>query len=318
MKYEDLSWFNQQLAAMLREGLPVSGALRELTSTMNRGELRTQFETIHNRLEQGESLDRAVLQTTLPPLYKAMVAAGVKSGDMPGALGFTADYYSTAAQLERRVRALFMYPTIVLLVGLGVSVLISRLNGMLDLQAMAPDMPDSRTMLPWMLGFILLSGIVGLSFPRVRNWLFWRVPGVREGRASQIAASAAMLLRQGVPLPDTVRMIRELEGNSPVGYDLDQWEKQLEAGSTDLVVGAAQWRGLPVMLGSFLQNSRSNLAEGFHRASLFFKERASNQIEVMLQAGAPILVVLMGILVSSQLFRVLSGIVAMLNSLGGE
>ena len=315
MKSEDLAWFNQQLAAMLREGLPLGGALRELTNTMNRGDLRTQFESVHGRLEQGESLDRAVLQSTLPPLYKAMVAAGVRSGDLPAALVFVADHYSGTAHLERRVRALFFYPAIVFLIGIVVSVMVSSVAATLEREFVA-TMSYSTGMVPVVLSSVMVLALVGLSIPRVRNWVQWKMPGVREGRAAQISSSAAMLLRQGVPLPETVRLIRELEGQSPVSQDLELWEKQLAAGSTDLVSEASRWRGLPVMLGSFLQSSRSNLAEGFQRASLFFKERASNQIEIMLQAGAPVLVVSIGMLVSTQLWRVLRSITSLIDALG--
>ena len=36
---EQLAWFNQQLAAMLREGLPLGGALRQLTAAQQAGGL---------------------------------------------------------------------------------------------------------------------------------------------------------------------------------------------------------------------------------------------------------------------------------------
>ena len=40
MKYDEFAFFNQQLAAMLRDGIPLEGALRRLCSEMRRGSLR--------------------------------------------------------------------------------------------------------------------------------------------------------------------------------------------------------------------------------------------------------------------------------------
>lgn len=317
MKYEDLSWFNQQLAAMLREGLPVSGALRELTSTMNRGDLRTQFEAVHSRLEQGESLDRAVLQTNLPPLYKAMVAAGVKSGDMPGALGFTADYYSDAAKLVSRTKALLFYPILVLIVGFGLCVLIWRIAGSLG-RVFELNLQDSMLVLPVLLAGIFLLIAIGMAMPSVRDWMLGKIPGFREARASQISRGLAMLLRHGVPLQEAVRLIRELEGKSPAGKDLALWEQQMAAGSSDFTSGAERWRGLPVLLASFLRSSKSNLVQGFERASVYFKERSQNQTSMLLHAGAPILVLLLGFFVSSQLSVFVKAFVDLVGRLGAE
>ena len=40
MKNDEFAFFNQQLAAMLRDGIPLEGALRRLCQEMRRGALR--------------------------------------------------------------------------------------------------------------------------------------------------------------------------------------------------------------------------------------------------------------------------------------
>ena len=53
MNYDEFAFFNQQLAGMLREGIPLEGALKQLTHDMARGNLRAQFEALGSDLARG-------------------------------------------------------------------------------------------------------------------------------------------------------------------------------------------------------------------------------------------------------------------------
>ena len=94
MNHEQLSFFNQQLAAMLKSGLPLESSLKQLSSSMRRGALRAEVEALEADLAQGVSLDEALGRRKLPELYVAMLRAGLKSNDLPGVLTQAADYYA--------------------------------------------------------------------------------------------------------------------------------------------------------------------------------------------------------------------------------
>ena len=53
MKYEELAFVNQQLATMLREGIPLEGSLRQLCATMQKGRLRAELQLLENDLAGG-------------------------------------------------------------------------------------------------------------------------------------------------------------------------------------------------------------------------------------------------------------------------
>ena len=55
MKYDEFAFMNQQLAAMLRDGIPLEGALRQLCETMRRGSLRAEFHQLGARGESRSS-----------------------------------------------------------------------------------------------------------------------------------------------------------------------------------------------------------------------------------------------------------------------
>ena len=45
MKHDEFAFFNQQLAAMLRDGISLEGALRRLCQEMRQGALRGEMES---------------------------------------------------------------------------------------------------------------------------------------------------------------------------------------------------------------------------------------------------------------------------------
>src|SRR5688572_21810697 len=122
MNHDEFAFLNQQLAAMLREGIPLEGAIRRLCKETGRGRHRAAFLKIEAQLKQGVRLDEAVANINVPPLYREMVRLGVASGDLPATLTLAADYYRKTGAVWTRLRALLTYPLIVLLVSLLLSV----------------------------------------------------------------------------------------------------------------------------------------------------------------------------------------------------
>ena len=83
MNHEQLAFFNHQLAAMLKSGLPLESSLRQLSASMSRGPLRDEIQKLEADLEQGVPLEDALGRRQLPELYVAMLRAGLKGNDLP-------------------------------------------------------------------------------------------------------------------------------------------------------------------------------------------------------------------------------------------
>src|SRR5277367_6467003 len=113
MKYDEFAFFNQQLAAMLRDGLPLEGALRRLSAEMRAGRLRTELQALEADLAKGTPITEVVEARKLPELYKRMIVVGVKSNDLPGALTMLADYFQQQSNVSARLKSMLVYPLIV-------------------------------------------------------------------------------------------------------------------------------------------------------------------------------------------------------------
>src|SRR5690242_14173292 len=129
MKYDEFAFFNQQLAAMLRDGIPLEGALQRLCQEMRAGPLRTELQSLETDLAKGTPMADALQPRQLPELYKRMIMVGVKSGDLPGALTMLADYFHQRNNLWSRMKSLMVYPFIVLFAAFLLSCFLSYILG---------------------------------------------------------------------------------------------------------------------------------------------------------------------------------------------
>jgi len=125
MKYEELAFVNQQLAGMLKSGIPLEGALRQLCANMRRGQYRTELDALEKDLAKGVPLKEALSARKLPEFYVRMIQLGAQSNDLPGVLTLVADYYQRAHLGWTRLKGLMVYPVIVLVASLGLAAFVA-------------------------------------------------------------------------------------------------------------------------------------------------------------------------------------------------
>src|ERR1019366_6204506 len=174
MNYDEFAFFNQQLAAMLREGIPLEGALKQLCAGMRSGTLRAEIELLEADLARGTPLKDALAQRDLPSLYRQMVQIGARSNDLPGVLTLLADHYHRTNALWTRLKGLMVYPLIVIAVSLGPTLMVSLsfshfMTRFFDqIVARPPITIPSVWMPPIILALVALFGLVAVWTP---SWL---------------------------------------------------------------------------------------------------------------------------------------------------
>src|SRR5258708_6908987 len=125
MNSDEFAFFNQQLAVMLRDGIPLEGALRQLSAGMATGSLRAEIQQLEADLSRGTPLPDAIRQRSLPAFYVRMLEIGARSNNLPGVLTLMADHFHRANTLWNRLKGLMVYPLIVVIVSLGLTLVIS-------------------------------------------------------------------------------------------------------------------------------------------------------------------------------------------------
>jgi type II secretory pathway component PulF len=329
MKLDEFAFFNQQLAAMLRDGIPLESALGQLCASMRRGELRDELEKLRADLANGVPIKQALAARKLPQFYVQMIQVGVQSNDLPGILTLVADYYQSSNLIWTRLKGLMAYPLIVLGGTLVLSVFLAVLfGGMFGLMPnMFTELLFVGSPLPLFTYFSLsvtavglwapvvvlavLSGAVGVAvaWPKFRSWLRWRLPGFREASLWQVASTMGIMLKGGCSLDDTLGLMAQLEKDSAAAGDLAEWRKRLASGHGDFATMALPTKQFPPLFIWLVASGRSDLMAGLKRAAEIYHARAEYRTEILLQAVLPVSVIVLGALIFTQVFTLVQAII---------
>lgn len=337
MNTDEFAFLNQQLAAMLRDGIPLEGALHRLSAEMRDGRLRGELQALEADLAKGTPIPDALSRRQLPELYKRMVVVGVKSGDLPGALTMLADYFQRQSSVLARLKSMLVYPLIVLFAAFLLSVLLSFAWSCVigpsfrDLFAgMGVRLPaftlfafstlQTIWAFPLTIAVVFLACISILFIPALRDKLMWRLPAFKEATVSRIASSINLLLKNGVSLPEAIAFTEELETSTEAAADLRRWRQQLSAGTVKFSEVAAGNKLVPPLFTWIVSGAGENVADGFRRASDIYHARALYRTEVALYSVLPMTSLFLGGVILSLGMLVLSmflPMIAMLNNLSG-
>jgi type IV pilus assembly protein PilC len=338
MKYDEFAFFNQQLAAMLRDGIPLEGALQRLCREMRRGPVRDELQALEADLARGTPIAGALQPRRLPELYKRMVLVGVKGGDLPGALTMLADYFQNQNNVWTRLKSMMTYPLIVMFVACIVSTALAFIWSCVigpsfkDIYAgMGVQLPGATLfalgtlqtiwVFPVSLGIMFIAMLAVVLLPAMRGKFLWRLPAFKEATVSRIASSLALLMKNGVPLPEAIGLVEQRETSPAAAADLHQWRKKLAAGAGKFTDVAAGNRMVPPLFVWVVASAGEDVMAGFSRAAEIYHSRAIYRTEVALFSVLPVASFFLGAVVISQAFLVMSmflPMIVMLNNLSGS
>lgn len=219
--------FNDELAAIVRSGLPLEESLHSLGRDVP-GRAGQLAYLLAKRLESGESLENALEAEAgrVPEGYRAILLAGQRAGNLPAALERVTDVSREIQELRRTVVVALLYPFFVLLFAYGLFVVfigeyLRRLHDLyLDMRV-----PEGRVLgtLVWIADTLwpyawipplVAIAIFALWWPSRRTvllipgWLGWGVPFAGQLRRlmelSGFLELLAMLIEHKTPLPESL------------------------------------------------------------------------------------------------------------------
>ena len=325
MNYDEFAFFNQQLAAMLRDGLPLEGALKQLCAGMKDQALRAELTQLEADLASGTPLKDALARRNLPELYVRMVAIGVRGNDLPGVLTLLADHYQRANTLWTRLKGLMVYPFIVVAVSLALTLVLTLVCKQFLQSATNPFIvrpPDSLILSVWappiVLTLALLFGVYAVLSPGWRNWLRWRLPAFREANLANFASAMALMLKNGTTLPEALALAEAMESNSPAGPALAEWRRLVETGAGKPAQWPESMKPFPPMFLWLVRKGGEDLAAGFQKAAEIYQARASHKIELALYGALPVSILMLGQMLLWQVIPIILSLTRMMDMLGSD
>jgi type II secretory pathway component PulF len=155
--------------------------------------------------------------------------------------------------------------------------------------------------------------------PGLRDAISWRMPAFREARLSHTASTIGLLLKGGLPLPDTFGLVWELENNSKTRNELRRWSQNLASGMTKFSQIAGGGKVFPPLFVWLVSSAGEDMAAGFRQAADIYRNRAAHRSEILLFAALPLSVLVLGIIILTQGWIIFSGFlvfVQLMNSIG--
>jgi general secretion pathway protein F len=251
----ELAALNEEIAALVRAGVPLDKGLLRAGSELSGG-LKRITKALGARLSRGESLPQALEaeKASTPPLYRAVVEAGAQSGRLPIALEGLARYVRGYCEARSSIGVALWYPILVLtlayalFVGMVVEV-IPRFVGAFEslgipmirplhwLERVGELAPYWWPIWPVLLLVLLIgwwrSG-VSASF-QASSWsvlkMFpWMRSLLSDYESAGFAELLALLLEHRVPYPRAVTLAAEATGNPTMIQGAHQLASAVERG----------------------------------------------------------------------------------------
>jgi type IV pilus assembly protein PilC len=127
VKANDFLLFNQQLAALLRAGIPILQAITMLRRRATAPRLRAVLENVEESIRGGAALSQAFASqgAMFPRIYTASILAGERSGALDDVLSRYVNYMRRSVGLRRKIRGALAYPMFLLIACLGMVIFLT-------------------------------------------------------------------------------------------------------------------------------------------------------------------------------------------------
>ena len=125
LSLEQLIALNDEMSALVRAGVPLDRGLVDISEEMP-GRIGKLAAQIGQRLRRGESLAQILAsdEQVFPPVWRAVVEAGLRSGRLTAALEGLSTTARRVAELRRAVLVAWIYPLTVMALAYGLFVFV--------------------------------------------------------------------------------------------------------------------------------------------------------------------------------------------------
>ena len=321
---QDLVVFTRQLATMIDAGLAMVQSLQALAEQTTNKVMRDVIRDVCTRVEGGDSFSEALHKhpKAFNKLYVCMVAAGEKGGLLAEILARLATYLEFTARLRKKVKSAMMYPTVVTIVAIVITVFL--------LIKVVPVFGEIYSgfgaKLPGPTQFMIdLSDVLKRFFPLfllgggglVWGWLyfiktksgrqFWDAQRIKLPVFGVIAhkiclarftRTLASLIRSGVPILEVLQIVSQTVGNVIMEKAVKTAAVDIERGET-ISAALGKHPVFPTMIIRMITagEQTGKIDVMLERVSDFLDEEIETTLSGLTSLIEPILIVVLGVIV---------------------
>lgn len=315
--------FSIELISLLDAGLNVVEALQALSEKEAHGERRVVLSGLLEAISQGESFSRATARFPqhFSPLYVATLRAAERTGNVREALSRYVEYQEALDRVRKKVAAASIYPAILVVVGVLVLCflmfyVVPRFARVYE--DVSGNLPFFSAMLlavgrgvnrhAWMIGLLgacaAAAGIWGATQPSFRAWVnqkLWAMPALgarmKIYQLARLYRTVGMLLRAGIPVVQSLDMVRELL-SAHLRPHLVRARMLISEGKSMSAALDATGLATPVAARMMAVGERSGeMGDMMEKIARFHDEEISRFVDWFTRAFEPILMAVLGLAV---------------------
>lgn len=321
---QDLILFNRELAALLRSGLPLLQSL-DLLAERQKGELGDLLEQVRERVKGGEAFSDVIgsFADAFPPLYAPTLQAGERSGDLETVIRRFVRYQQLVRETRRKIVSSLIYPVVLIglsfaLIGVMTVYVLPRFQEFFE--GLETELPLLTRVMMQLSSFVRDRGLLLLAAVATLAVVFfqWRrsphgriaidgwklrlpvIGGIVESLSvSEFCRSLGTLLAGGIPIVPALESAVGAVGNAWVSSRLQPLPDEVRQGrsladcleetgvASDLVVSMTRVGESTGALDAMLQD-----------VSDFLDEQVETRMERLLSLLEPLMLIVMGLLVT--------------------
>jgi len=320
--------FNQELATLLKAGMPLVQSLDLLKRRIDSPIFRTVLDDVHERVRSGTALSDAfgAQGDLFPRVYTASLLAGERSGSLETVLRRYVEYTKIVATLKRKITTAFIYPAILIALAIALMsiIILKVVPAFTDFyQGFGAQLPFfTRTIFNLsefvraniviiVLAIVILVGsfIAWIKQPGQQarfDYLLLRTPGlgpiIRKFATSQMARTLATLLGGGLPLVNSLDITAKSVGNQYMAGQLDIVSARVREGESFAAALEAR-REFPEVAVKMAEVGESTgaLQDMLNTVADFYEEEIATNMERFMALVEPMLLVIMGVVIAGLL-----------------
>jgi type IV pilus assembly protein PilC len=346
-KANDFLLFNQQLAALLRAGIPILQAISMLRKRAQSAGLSAVLGDVEDKIRGGLALSAAFAAqgAVFPRIYTASILAGERSGALDEVLDRYVEYMRRSVNLRRKIRGALAYPMMLLMASFGMVAFLTvyvvpRMSSLFEgfgrgklplLTVIVTGIADWVSANFWWLVPAVVVGLVALFFwartpsGRMtidRTLLKFPLAGklLQQIAVAQATRSLATLLAGGITLVESWEIAAESITNRELRRKSAAILPMIREGRsfTESLESAGWFPELAVDMIGVGERSGS-LREMLDEVAVFYDSEAEVKLEQLTTTIEPaILIVMGGVVVTILLSIYLPIISAISNASGGR
>lgn len=343
MGARELSLFTRQLATLNRVS-PLEESLRTITRQTEQERVRAIVSTVHAGVVEGRRLAEAMAREpkSFPPLYRAMVSAGERSGSLPVILERLSALLERQAEINGKIVTTLAYPIILAIVAMVVVTALMMFvvpQVVEQFDTVGQQLPLLTRLVIGLSAFLVgywWALLLGLALVGVALWRALKNPGIRlavdtralklpligrlirDLHAARIARTLATMVASRLPLLEGLTLTASTIHNRRLRLASDEIAESIRGGGS--LSAAMRRTGVFPPLLTYLAasgESAGQLDEMLERAAEYLEREFDRFTATALSLLEPAIIVVMGGIVATIVLSILLPILQ-LNTLAGQ